>query len=68
MLWGIAFYPFLSFLALISLAKPLQASSEPLLTARSDKSWLWGWAWGSESTVSIVEHTPIISYDSRPGE
>ena len=38
-----------------------------LLKAQSDKTRLWSWAWGSESTVSIVDHSPVISYNSRPG-
>jgi len=27
---------------------------------------LWGWAWGAESTVSVVDHEPIVSFPSRP--
>ncbi|KAF9464130.1 hypothetical protein BDZ94DRAFT_1162522 [Collybia nuda] len=34
--------------------------------AKSEKSWLWGWAWGAESTVSIVDRTPVVSFPSRP--
>lgn len=36
-------------------------------TAKSEKSWLWGWAWGAESTVSVVDRTPVLSFPSRPG-
>lgn len=34
--------------------------------SKSEKSWLWGWAWGTESTVSIVDRSPILSFPSRP--
>ncbi|KAJ7600866.1 hypothetical protein C8J56DRAFT_911488 [Mycena floridula] len=43
----------------------------PLMTAnflfnsRADKNW-WVWAWGAESTVSIVDRSPTVSYPSRP--
>ncbi|TFK24930.1 hypothetical protein FA15DRAFT_756186 [Coprinopsis marcescibilis] len=36
------------------------------LSIKSERSWLWGWAWGTESTVSIVDRTPPISFASRP--
>ena len=36
-------------------------------SAKSERSWLWGWAWGAESTVSVVDHEPIVSFPSRPG-
>ena len=35
--------------------------------AKTERSWLWGWAWGAESTVSVVDHSPIVSFPSRPG-
>ncbi|KAF8230079.1 hypothetical protein L208DRAFT_140471 [Tricholoma matsutake] len=35
-------------------------------TAKSERSWLWGWAWGAESTVSIVDREPVLSFPSRP--
>ncbi|KAG5644770.1 hypothetical protein DXG03_007678 [Asterophora parasitica] len=34
--------------------------------AKSERSWLWGWAWGTESTVSVVDRSPIVSFSSRP--
>ncbi|TRM62468.1 hypothetical protein BD626DRAFT_497484 [Schizophyllum amplum] len=34
--------------------------------SNSDKSWLWGWAWGAESTVSVVDRTPAVRFASRP--
>lgn len=63
-------------LALMSLAGALflRARSSPIATAsvvpfssKSDRTWLWGWAWGSESTVSVVDRTPVVSWISRPG-
>ncbi|KAK7468979.1 hypothetical protein VKT23_003477 [Stygiomarasmius scandens] len=31
----------------------------------SEKSW-WNWAWGAESTVSVIDKNPSISFASRP--
>ncbi|KAH9065299.1 hypothetical protein EDB87DRAFT_1555441 [Lactarius vividus] len=31
-----------------------------------DQSWLWGWAWGPDSTVSIVDRSPPVTFPSRP--
>ena len=31
-----------------------------------DQSWLWGWAWGPDSTVSIVDRSPPVTFSSRP--
>ncbi|KAF8827843.1 hypothetical protein HHX47_DHR4000645 [Lentinula edodes] len=31
----------------------------------SEKGW-WGWAWGAESTVTIVDRSPVVSFSSRP--
>jgi len=35
-------------------------------STKSERSWLWGWAWGAESTVSVVDREPIVSFPSRP--
>ncbi|KAF9454875.1 hypothetical protein P691DRAFT_716838 [Macrolepiota fuliginosa MF-IS2] len=66
MSWGVAFCSFVSILSAVSVAQPLESFNESLVNVQSDKTWLWGWAWGSESTVSIVDHSPVISYTSRP--
>jgi hypothetical protein len=58
---------FLTILALSS-----QISSHPVsffrhaFVSQADHSWFWGWAWGAESTVSIVDRYPVLSFDSRP--
>lgn len=31
-----------------------------------DGSWLWGWVWGAESSVSVVDHSPPLTFRSRP--
>ena len=31
-----------------------------------DQSWLWGWAWGPDSTVSVVDRSPPVTFPSRP--
>ncbi|KAF5361084.1 hypothetical protein D9756_004877 [Leucocoprinus leucothites] len=66
MLWGFVFCTFLSYVSAASWAKSLEISARSFLNAENDRTWLWGWAWGSESTVSIVDHSPVISYNSRP--
>ena len=67
----------LQFLYLLSFnALLLYALAQPLgmlqkldfaATVRSERTWLWGWAWGSESTVSVIDRTPVVSFSSRPG-
>lgn len=52
-------------------AHPVESSksedtADDNFVAKSERSWLWGWAWGAESTVSVVDHTPVISFPSRP--
>ncbi|KAH8085420.1 hypothetical protein BXZ70DRAFT_900156 [Cristinia sonorae] len=32
----------------------------------SGGSWLWGWAWASDGTVSVVDRSPAITYPARP--
>ncbi|KAJ6515498.1 hypothetical protein C8R45DRAFT_956696 [Mycena sanguinolenta] len=32
----------------------------------SSLSWVLGWAWGAESTVSVVDRSPVVSFSSRP--
>ncbi|KAL5501365.1 hypothetical protein ACEPAH_8625 [Sanghuangporus vaninii] len=32
----------------------------------SDGNWLWGWAWGADNTVSVVDRSPPVSFASRP--
>jgi len=29
-------------------------------------SWLWGWVWGSECSVSVVDRSPPLTFPSRP--
>jgi E3 ubiquitin-protein ligase RNF13/E3 ubiquitin-protein ligase RNF167 len=59
------------------LALALQARANPLsflwsrkatatLQGFQDQSWLWGWAWGPDSTVSIVDRSPPVTFPSRP--
>ncbi|EJF63506.1 hypothetical protein DICSQDRAFT_134945 [Dichomitus squalens LYAD-421 SS1] len=35
-------------------------------SARDDSSWLWGWAWASDGTVSVVDRTPPVTFPARP--
>ena len=52
---------------LITIAKPLEVLPNTGLKVKSERTWLWGWAWGTESTVSVVDRTPMVSFSSRPG-
>lgn len=39
------------------------------LTAASRQdggSWLWGWAWAADGTVSVVDRSPPVVYPARP--
>lgn len=51
---------------LIAIAKPMGIQSTNSFRAKSERAWLWGWAWGTESTVSVVDRSPILSFPSRP--
>ncbi|OJA17763.1 hypothetical protein AZE42_04861 [Rhizopogon vesiculosus] len=28
--------------------------------------WLWGWVWGAESSISVVDRSPPLTFHSRP--
>jgi hypothetical protein len=67
--------PLLSHIFILSLA--LQAHTHPLscflfrkastaVQNFQDQSWLWGWAWGTDSVVSVVDRSPPVTFPSRP--
>ncbi|KIY46725.1 hypothetical protein FISHEDRAFT_46690 [Fistulina hepatica ATCC 64428] len=60
----IVFWLFIS--KLVCSVNPFEFVADTFLTIQSEKSWLLGWAWGAESTVSIVDRTPVLSFASRP--
>lgn len=33
---------------------------------RDDNGWLWGWAWASDGTVSVVDRSPAVTFPARP--
>ncbi|KAH7927806.1 hypothetical protein BV22DRAFT_1193366 [Leucogyrophana mollusca] len=60
-------------MALLILVCVLQVHAHPMtfflhkLSATSPEgNWLWGWVWGAESTVSIVDRSPPLTFHSRP--
>lgn len=62
-------------LFIITFAVQIRANPLAFLWSRSkatavqsfqDQSWLWGWAWGPDSTVSIVDRSPPVTFPSRP--
>lgn len=68
MLYALLWVAFLNVLPLlIAIAKPMGIHPTNSFRAKSERAWLWGWAWGTESTVSVVDRSPILSFPSRPG-
>ncbi|KAJ7930129.1 hypothetical protein B0H13DRAFT_1703089 [Mycena leptocephala] len=59
-------WPILSLLLSYASAAPRPVSVASNVSIKSERSWLWGWAWGAESTVSVVDRFPILSFASRP--
>ncbi|KAH7914249.1 hypothetical protein BJ138DRAFT_1210048 [Hygrophoropsis aurantiaca] len=58
---------------LLILVYVLQVYSHPmtflihkLSPTSPEGNWLWGWVWGAESTVSIVDRSPPLTFHSRP--
>lgn len=31
-----------------------------------ESSWLWGWAWAADGTVSVVDRSPPVTFPARP--
>lgn len=67
MVLGLLSLSYISALLLYTCAAPVEHRPEVRFTAKSERAWLWGWAWGTESTVSIVDRSPVVSFPSRPG-
>ncbi|KAG2101077.1 uncharacterized protein F5147DRAFT_709712 [Suillus discolor] len=59
-------------LVLLLLFFVIQVYAQPFsflrkLSATSQEgSWLWGWVWGAESSVSVVDRSPPLTFRSRP--
>ncbi|KAF8195462.1 hypothetical protein BJ912DRAFT_957046 [Pholiota molesta] len=66
MILGLLSLSYISALLLYTCASPVEHRSDVRFTAKSERAWLWGWAWGTESTVSIVDRSPVVSFPSRP--
>lgn len=66
---GLVSLTYISTLISFSLASPVERHPHDVLfTAKSDRNWFsWTWAWGTESTVTVVDRTPTVSFASRPG-
>ncbi|KIJ62527.1 hypothetical protein HYDPIDRAFT_114171 [Hydnomerulius pinastri MD-312] len=39
---------------------------QKLSATSAEGSWLWGWVWGAESSVSVVDRSPPLTFHSRP--
>ncbi|KAF7302005.1 Mismatch repair-related protein [Mycena indigotica] len=62
-LWPILF-PFVTLVS--GVPRPTDLVATKRVSIKSERSWLWGWAFGAESTVSVVDRSPIVSFASRP--
>lgn len=45
---------------------PVQILKTLSVRTTSEAGWIWNWAWGAESTVSIVDRSPPLTFPSRP--
>lgn len=67
MVFGLLCLSYLNVLAYFTIARPLESQQNAIFTGKSERGWLWGWTWGTESTVSVIDHNPVVSFPSRPG-
>lgn len=58
---------FLSLIRSLPVLENTTTTPDSTFSAKSERSWLWGWAWGAESIVSVVDRSPVLSFPSRPG-
>ncbi|ESK90520.1 e3 ubiquitin-protein ligase rnf13-like [Moniliophthora roreri MCA 2997] len=68
MTWDVHMSALALFLLFFTQANCLTAeefSAKFSLNISSEKGW-FRWAWGAESTVSVVDRSPVISFASRP--
>ncbi|KAF7290914.1 Mismatch repair-related protein [Mycena chlorophos] len=65
-LWPTIFFPLLAAGAPRPTEPDLPVTEQRALSIKSERSWFWGWAFGAESTVSVVDRSPIVSFASRP--
>ncbi|KAL4064164.1 hypothetical protein V8B97DRAFT_2026133 [Scleroderma yunnanense] len=57
----------LAFLIVLVCAVRVHSSLVGKFSATSvEGSWLWGWVWGAESSVSVVDRSPPLTFHSRP--
>ncbi|EGN98507.1 hypothetical protein SERLA73DRAFT_183556 [Serpula lacrymans var. lacrymans S7.3] len=57
---------FLFICAIHTNANPVINVFRKVSATSAEGSWLWGWVWGAESTVSVVDRSPSLSYPARP--
>ncbi|KAF9483496.1 hypothetical protein BDN70DRAFT_799746 [Pholiota conissans] len=67
MVLGLLSLSYICALLIFTFASPVEhRTNEVYFTTKSERAWLWGWAWGTESTVSVVDRSPVVSFPSRP--
>lgn len=67
MVLGLLCLSYIHALLFLTFASPVEIRPVSMFTTKSERTWLWGWAWGTESTVSVVDRSPVVSFPSRPG-
>jgi len=67
MVFGLLCLSYINALLFLTIASPVELRPDVQFNAKSERTWLWGWAWGTESTVSVVDRSPVVSFPSRPG-
>ncbi|KAF9533068.1 hypothetical protein CPB83DRAFT_805869 [Crepidotus variabilis] len=67
MVFGLLCLYLLNLLNFYTIAHPVEVQNGTLITARSERGWTsFFLSWGTESTVSVVDRSPVISFPSRP--
>ncbi|TFY69466.1 hypothetical protein EVJ58_g361 [Rhodofomes roseus] len=56
----------LSGLVLESRSQPADWLRKFAVDGRDESSWLWGWAWAADGTVSVVDRSPPVTFPARP--
>ncbi|KAF8903103.1 hypothetical protein CPB84DRAFT_1774829 [Gymnopilus junonius] len=66
MVFGLLCLSYFNALLFFTIASPVELQPEVRFTASSERSRWLSWAWGTESTVSVVDRSPVVSFPSRP--
>ncbi|KDR82585.1 hypothetical protein GALMADRAFT_220569 [Galerina marginata CBS 339.88] len=68
MVFGLLCLSYFNALLFLTIASPVELHPDIRFTSNSERTWPWGWSWGTESTVSVVDRSPVVSFPSRPAQ